>query len=493
MKQNTIKTIFTDVLKLTLTIIQEENIVNKTNKELCYIIDNIQNQRDFWYVVKDQINQYLGANTQTTVYSLMTHYKTYYKQVLFTDKLNQADCQYLEQYIVKNSDYADFKISNMAKELMETYFNKRDIFIYEVSRKLYQLKGKQLKYQGIEQQDHLINDNKYVLEQQNKLQDIIQDLDKKSQNSEEIRARQQLLLICQNQEKENQNQSIKQSQLSSQLLDTQNTQIDEVQNTESQTQLFSANNIMGIPLSAQDKTYIQNFMQKHSQKIKINNLTALQITDELVNAYFKEANIFISVIEEFVDQLLAEQNKVYNNQINNQINIQQSDAKEKIILKRKPIKQSSLKLKYSNATSKNLVNQQLLKSLCYVLNTELFLTKYRMVSRINLLTKAQTDSFWSYFHSIQSDGSVLEWQDFFFNNFIETEKYSLGLNLFTIEDTNLISQYVQNNPTLGQAQISLNLFNQYFKNRNFDLHIIMNKVSFELVTKNHIQNDLDAF
>ncbi|CAL6025283.1 Hypothetical_protein [Hexamita inflata] len=250
---------------------------------------------------------------------------------------------------------------------------------------------------------------------------------------------------------------------------------------------------MGIPLSAQDKTYIQNFMQKHSQKIKINNLTALQITDELVNAYFKEANIYISVIEVFVDQLLAEQKKVYNNQINNQINIQQPDAKEKIILKRKPIKQSSLKLKYSNATSKNLVNQQLLKSLCYVLNTELFLTKYRMVSRINLLTKAQTDSFQSYFHSIQSDGSVLEWQDFFFNNFIETEKYSLGLNLFTIEDKNLISQYVQNNPTLGQAQISLNLFNQYFKNRNFDLHIIMNKVSFELVTKNHIQNDQDAF
>ncbi|CAL5985094.1 Hypothetical_protein [Hexamita inflata] len=249
---------------------------------------------------------------------------------------------------------------------------------------------------------------------------------------------------------------------------------------------------MGIPLSAQDKTYIQNFIQKHSRKIKINNLTALQITDELVNVYFQEANIFISVIEEFVDQLLAEQ-KVYQNKINNQINIQQSDAKEKIILKRKPIKQSSLKLKYSNATSKNLVNQQLLKSLCYVLNTELFLTKYRMVSRINLLTKAQTDAFWSYFHSLQSDGSVQEWQDFFFNNFIETDKYSLGLNLFTIEDTNLISQHVKNNPTLGQAQISLNLFNQYFKNRNFDLHIIMNKVSFELVTKNHIQNDQDAF
>ncbi|CAL6040747.1 Hypothetical_protein [Hexamita inflata] len=496
-------TMCTEVFKEILTLFLKTSMKNKTIKELCLIIDNLNDSTEFWRLVENKIQSHNQFITHTRLY-----YRMHYKQALFSERLNEADCQYLEQYYEQH----DLTISEQVQQLMGSYFKYRDIFPYEVNRMLHKIQQQQkskeelnlttidnLEYDNKEDnqlkqnqsqktESHITqkqqcqvmhNNNKYVqqyqlaiplLEQQSTLyEELIQDTETKSQNKDENKKNQEKLI-------ERKNQNVK-SKISQQLEQKQN-ETRQILKIQPQTQLFEINDIMGMSLSVQDKTYIQNFMKKHIQKISKNNLTTSQITEELVNVYFKEANIFISLIEEYVDQLIL----THNSRLklgNNVLSLHDTSSKIKLKLddKNQTIDKKDDERTYKQSKIHS-ISQPLLKSLHFVLKTDTPWNKHNVCLFINLLTKSQTDEFWTYFCSFQKEGSVQEWQEYYFNKYIPKNKFDQIL--FTIQDTEFVSQFVKNSGMSSKTQITKILLNQYFCNRHVSTHVLMNKVQNEL-------------
>ncbi|CAL6025282.1 Hypothetical_protein [Hexamita inflata] len=142
MKQNTIKTIFTDVLKLTLTIIQEENIVNKTNKELCYIIDNIQNQRDFWCEGTDKLVfrcQYLnnGLFTYDALQNIL-QISFVYQQVELGSVFRTIYCQEFGICRFQNIKYGKRTHGNLLQQARHIYLRSKSKTI-PIKRKIVEI------------------------------------------------------------------------------------------------------------------------------------------------------------------------------------------------------------------------------------------------------------------------------------------------------------------------------------------------------------------
>ncbi|CAL5985085.1 Hypothetical_protein [Hexamita inflata] len=129
-------TMCTEVFKEILTIFLKTSMKNKTSKELCLIIDNLNDSTEFWRLVENKILSHNQFITHTRLY-----YRMHYKQALYSEKLNEADCQYLEQYYEEH----DLTISELVQQLMGSYFKYRDIFPYEVNRMLHKIQQQQKK------------------------------------------------------------------------------------------------------------------------------------------------------------------------------------------------------------------------------------------------------------------------------------------------------------------------------------------------------------
>ncbi|CAL6040741.1 Hypothetical_protein [Hexamita inflata] len=258
----------TEVFKQILSIIFKINMNNKSNKELCQIIDNLQYKNQFWQLVQHKF-QYYQYSTYQTVLHTEFYYNVYYRQALFSERLNEADCQYLEQYFEQN----DYVVSELVLQLMEGYFKNRSIFPYEVSRQLHKIEN----------------------QQQRKIQE-----EKKNEIKNKIEQQQRQDKLCKPQKETYMN--INEIKISENFGEQYNKQ--GLSDLQTSKQPIIANEILGMPLGVQDKANIYNYMQQHIYNKR--NIRTAQITEELVNAFFKEANIFTSVIEEYVDQLLKE-------------------------------------------------------------------------------------------------------------------------------------------------------------------------------------------
>ncbi|CAL5985084.1 Hypothetical_protein [Hexamita inflata] len=139
---------------------------------------------------------------------------------------------------------------------------------------------------------------------------------------------------------------------------------------------------------------------------------------------------------------------------------------------------TSIHIQKKSTNFSGSISQHLLKSLHFVLKTDTPWNKHNVCLFINLLTRSQTDEFWTYFCSFQKQGSVKEWQNYYFNEYIP--KYKFDSILFTIQDTEYVSEYVQNSGICSKTQITKELLKQYFGNRQVSTHVLMNKVQNEL-------------
>ncbi|CAL6025284.1 Hypothetical_protein [Hexamita inflata] len=320
MTQKSLQTqaMYTQLYKDSLQNLLKLNMQNKSNKELCEIIDNLQNQNKLWKLVCTLMKSY--QTKKTNMETVKVYYMYFYRQALFSERLIEADCKYLEQYLERS----DLKISVLVQKLMEGYFKDRDIFSYEVIRKLHQIE-QLLQKKRQEEKKNLVR-QKNLEQQQKKYEDLLSK--QQSINNGELISSNQIS------EPENQQQLQIYNSNEQQQFDTsdkyhQNMQLSQIQ------QQDQYNNVLGMSLNQMDKQYIQALVHNNRNK------SIIQITEELIETYFLNANIFILDIEVYVQSLIQKYKQMQlqsTKLINTAVNLNQTDSSISSDLKRISVK-----------------------------------------------------------------------------------------------------------------------------------------------------------
>ncbi|CAL5985090.1 Hypothetical_protein [Hexamita inflata] len=337
---------------------------------------------------------------------------------------------------------------------MEGYFKNRSIFPYEVSRQLHKIENQQQRKIQEEKKNQIRN----KIEEQQKQDKLFKRQKETNTSTNEIK-------ISENfgQRQENEQYNYKQG----------------ITDLQTSKEPIVANEILGMPLSVQDKADIYNYMQQHIFNKR--DIRAAQITEELVNVYFKEANIFISVIEEYVDQLLIEHKSRLksDNHKNNGV-FGMFDASSQL----------NIKLKSNYEDVKNHLSQKgnvlkfkvILRDALENIQGETFnITSAQLFSKVNLLPKSQLEALWKLVSGKYKQHSWLQLQDYFQNQYNHTNVFRR--NKFSVEDQNVIFNYVQNTTSTLATSIAKEL-KGHFSDRNIPEYLLTNKIRNEIFDKN---------
>ncbi|CAL5996729.1 B-box-type_zinc finger [Hexamita inflata] len=123
----------TQVYKEILNIIQQEDCSEKSPKEICQMIlqlDQTTSKR-FWQIVVSQ--------TLTNYMQQKTYFRVQYCQVLFSEKLTDDDKQNIFKYV---EDKLSVTTTELTQQLFSSYFKERDLFFYEVYKQISTFKSK---------------------------------------------------------------------------------------------------------------------------------------------------------------------------------------------------------------------------------------------------------------------------------------------------------------------------------------------------------------
>ncbi|CAL5985056.1 Hypothetical_protein [Hexamita inflata] len=407
--------IYTQIYKEALSTICKQNFDDNTNCQLCKMIDNLNNPIEFWQLVHTQMASY--KNQKISIQDIQGYYDVVYRQALYTDRVNDQDREYLRSYFQQSG----FKINQQVQQLMKTYFKDRDIFYREVSKELYLIDFQLSKSQ--EKQTKKIYKRNIVQIQSLNCCEIV---DKHDQVSQQLT---------------NEQSNIQQDK---------------------QYDFYNHDDIFGLQLNQKDKQFIQMFINATPQ------YSTSKIMEQLLqSSQFINTNIFISVIEDYVNLLLAQiKNKQNYENKPNQTSSQQTDS----------IQQDSL---YA----------VLLNAFRIVLNkNKLMLTEQELYIRINQLTKSQTEKLWSEFCKSKNDTNQLPWwQQQYFIKY--TELFGNTKNMFSLQDTYYICEFVKGHMDMPCFKVIQTLLQQYFVNRDFEEEIFNNKVTKEKQEQTSIQQD----
>ncbi|CAL6025285.1 Hypothetical_protein [Hexamita inflata] len=435
------------------------------------------------------------TSKKTNVSTIKAYYMTQYRQALFSERLNEVDCKYLELYFEQN----DYVVSELVLQLMEGYFKNRSIFPYEVSRQLHKIK---YQYQKKRQEERKNQIKLYNLEQiQNQL--FVKSQIQQSMQNKVMQYREIVSISSQIDDDEVQEEQIYQfSKESPQYIQKKN---EDMILTQIKCQQID---IIGMSLSLRDQQYIQIYLNDKK------NLSATQITEQLLEDYFKSANIFTSVIEEYVNNLL--QIHQANNQ---QCNICQIDkenpeenlfkqhefskSQQELVLNSKQSEQSEKSIISSEYEDYSYLEESSLfqddNTILNIKNTKQFkvnirealdniygetfnITSAQLFSKVNLLPKSETEALWKFVSGkYKHQYSGLQLQDYFQNQFNHTEIFRR--NKFSVEDQNVIFAYVQNTTSTSATSIAKKLLKGRFNDRDIPEYLLTNKIRNELVDK----------
>ncbi|CAL5985095.1 Hypothetical_protein [Hexamita inflata] len=492
MTQKSLQTqaMYTQLYKDSLQKLFKYNMQNKSNKELCEIIDNLHNQNQLWKLVCTQMKS--QKTKKTNIQTIKVQYNSFYRQALHSERLNEADCKYLEQYLERS----DLKISAIVEKLMESYFKDRDIFPYEVSRKLHQIE-QLLQKKRQEEKKNLIR-QKNLEEQQNKQEALLS-------KQQSIKNGELISNSNQTSESENQQQLSIYNSNEQQQCDTtdkyhQNMQL-------SQLQQDQQNDILGMSLKQMDKHYIQALVHNNRNK------SVSQITEELIETYFQNANIFISDIEIYVMSLLQKFKPMKLSQSTKQLhtsdNINQTDSFINSDLKLQELQLSESVPQYSNDISEysssfydyselssislssedNRIQinrkdflSQLLTSLEYILGQQFEVTKAELCKKVNSLSKTEAEALWNHFHSEFQENSK-EQLRYYYTNSLDNSTIQNRYK-FTKEDLSTITTCVKNTTSKSVSCIAKFLQRKHFSNKYIPQYLLIRKVENELAKKN---------
>ncbi|CAL6040767.1 Hypothetical_protein [Hexamita inflata] len=413
--------IYTQIYKEALSTICKQNFDENTNCQLCKIIDNLNNPIEFWQLVHTQMASY--KNQKISIQDVQGYYDVVYRQALYTDRVNDQDREYLKSYFQQSR----FKINQQVQQLMKTYFKDRDIFYREVSKELYLIDFQLSKSQ--DKQPQKVYKRNIVQQQQLNCCEII---DKHDLVSEQLTNEQS------NVQKDKQND-------------------------------FCNHDVFGLQLNQKDKQYIQMFINATPQ-----NSTSKIMEQLLQSSQFINANIFISVIEDYVNQLLA----------------QMKIIKPLQNCENKPNQTSS---KQTDSIQQDSLHAVLLNALRIVLNkNKLMLTEQELYIRINQLTKSQTDKLWWEFCKNKNDTNQLPWwQQQYFIKY--TELFGNTKNMFSLKDTDYICEFVKGHMDMPCFKVIQNLLQQYFVNRDFEQEILNNKITKEFICDTSLNSLQDYY
>ncbi|CAL6040729.1 Hypothetical_protein [Hexamita inflata] len=434
------------------------------------------------------------TSKKTNVSTIKAYYMTQYRQALFSERLNEADCQYLEQYFEQN----DYVVSELVLQLMEGYFKNRSIFPYEVSRQLHKIKYQCQRKRQEERKNQI---KLYNLEQiQNQL--YVKSQIQQSMQNKIMQYREVVSISSQIDDDEVQEEQIYQfSKESPQYIQKNEDMIV----TQIKCQQID---IIGMSLSLRDQQYIQIYLNDKK------NLSTTQITEQLLEDYFKSANIFTSVIEEYVNNLL--QIHQANNQQCNICQIDQenpeenlfkqhefSKSQQELVLNSKQSEQSEKSIISSEYEDYSYLEESSLfqddSTILNIKNTKQFkvnirealdniygetfnITSAQLFSKVNLLPKSETEALWKFVSGkYKYQYSGLQLQDYFQNQFNHTNIFRR--NKFSVEDQNVIFAYVQNTTSTSATSIAKKLLKGRFSDRDIPEYLLTNKIRNELVDK----------
>ncbi|CAL5985108.1 Hypothetical_protein [Hexamita inflata] len=406
-------------------------------------------------------------------------------------------CKYLEQYFEQN----DYVISELVLQLMERYFKNRSIFPYEVSRQLHKIEYQQ---QRKIQEDKKNQVKLYNLEQQQN-QLIV-----KSQKQQSMQYREVVSISSQ---KDEIVQEVQINQFSEKPQYSQKKKED-MDVTQNNKQIFNSQqiDIIGMCLSLKDQQYIQIYLNDKW------NQSVAQITEQLLEEYFKQANIFTSVIEEYVGNLLqihqanTQQCNICQIDKQNPEQMQHSEgnlfkqqefskSQQELVLDSKLSEQNENSIisseydDYSylevssliqdNSTILNINKKQFKVNLRHALENiqgETFnITSAQLFSRVNLLPKSQLEALWKLVSGKYKQYSWLQLQDYFQNQYNHTNVFRR--NKFSVEDQNVIFTYVQNTISTSATSIAKNLLKGHFSDRDIPEYLLTNKIRNEIFDK----------
>ncbi|CAL6052497.1 Conserved_hypothetical protein [Hexamita inflata] len=123
---------YTKSYQQALSQLLNQNFSDKSQIELCQIINSLSKvqYKELWSYVQKCIQPTKPCEFYEQ------YYKIHYSCVLHSDVLNYNDIQYIQQYLVKNSNITSAQ--KLTEQLMTTYFADRDIFFHDVKTYIHQ-------------------------------------------------------------------------------------------------------------------------------------------------------------------------------------------------------------------------------------------------------------------------------------------------------------------------------------------------------------------